>query len=372
MSRAARSYRARSFPPVACASTLRSILVIVTGVLVSGPPCVSGLLAGSPLCGEARGEQGPGRATATVTAPGAPLLGVVRQARTGSQPKSVYVSPDGTRIYVCNFGRPDQDNIRIYNAESLAPVGTIEFEGNCVELAFSPDGRTLYASNFRRGVVEVIDVASRSVRGEVEVGRTPKTIEVSADGATLFVANYFSRSVSVVDARRLVETGRIRTGDLPRGMALSRDGRLFVAAFGDQVIHEFDTRRGNREVRRIATCRLPRSLALSNDGTQLYVSCSCCRMVQWHDLSDGSVAGQARVGHNPRTLDTSADGRWIAVADFDSSTVSLIDTVMGRHRTSRVPGSDQIVGVAVRPGPSLRVYATSWNNNRLFALAATE
>jgi len=68
-----------------------------------------------------------------------------------------------------------------------------------VESAFSPDGATLYVSNFRRHVVEVIDFASMEVRSEIAVGTNPKTIVVSADGETLYVANYFDRSVSVVD-----------------------------------------------------------------------------------------------------------------------------------------------------------------------------
>ncbi len=256
----------------------------------------------------------------------------------------------------------------MYNATSLARVGTIEFEGNCVELAFSPDGNTLYASNFRRDVVEVIDLGSMTVRAEIEVGHSPKTIVVSADGNTLYVANYFDRSISVVNARRLTVTDTIRTGHLPRGMALADNGRLFVASFNEHFIQEIDTTAGNREVRRIRTCRYPRSIALSNDGSRLFVSCSCCRALGWYELSSGSLAGYALVGHNPRTIDMSTDGRWIAVADFDSSTVSLVDTVGMTHRINYVRGSDQIVGIAIRPGPGLRIYATSWNNNRLFAL----
>lgn len=323
---------------------------------------------GPPGDDPAFGESGPGRAPQPSTSVGAPLLRIADQARTGSQPKSVYVSPDGSRVYVCNFGRPDQDNIRVYNATSLAQVGTIEFEGNCVELAFSPDGRTLYASNFRRDVMEVIDVGSMSVRAEVEVGHSPKTIVVSDDGNTIYVANYFDSSVTVVNARRLAVTGTIRTGQVPRGMALTQNGRLYVASFNQHFVQEFDTADRNREVRRFRTCRYPRSIALANDEARLYVSCSCCRALAWYDLSSGSMDGYASVGHNPRTIDMSTDGRYIAVADFDSSTVSLVDTVGLTHRVNYVRGSDQIVGVAFRPGPGLRIYATSWNNNLLFAL----
>ena len=325
-------------------------------------------LSGLPCDGPAYGESGPRRRPAPSTTVGAPLLRIADQARTGSQPKSVYVSPDGSRVYVCNFGRPNQDNIRVHNATSLDLIGTIEFEGNCVELAFSPDGNTIYASNFRRNMMEVIDAGSLTVRAEVDVGHSPKTIVVSDDGNTIYVANDFDSSVTVVNARRLAVTGTIRTGHVPRGMAVGDNGRLYVASFNEHFIQEFDTRDRNREVRRIRTCRYPRSIALSNDESRLYVSCSCCRALAWYDLSSGSREGYARVGHNPRTIDMSTDGRFIAVADFDSSTVSLVDTVGMTHRINYVRGSDQIVGIAIRPGPGLRIYATSWNNNRLFTL----
>jgi YVTN family beta-propeller protein len=343
---------------------IRAVLVAVASLMVAGPPCFSERLEGSPLCPVAQAE----RARTPQTKRGGPVLQVTANVETGSQPKSVYVSPDGSLVFSCNFGRPDRDNIRVYNADTLEQVGVIEFRGNCVELAFSPDGATMYASNFRRGVVEVIDVASRTVRGEIEVGRNPKTIVVSPDGSTLYVANYFTRSVSVVNVASMAETGRIRTGHLPRGMALTDDGHLYVAAFDDHIIHDFDTGDGNREVRQIHTCRFPRSLRLSPDDQRLYVSCSCCRRIQWHDLGSGRLVAMGATGENPRSIDISTDGRYVAVADFDTSTVSLIDTVAMVSRVNAVRGADRIVGVAIRPGPNLRVYATSWNTSHLYAL----
>ncbi len=119
---------------------------------------------------------------------GAPRLRIVGQARTSVQPKSVELSPDGSRVWVCNFGRVDEDNVYVYDADSLERVGKVEFPGNAVETAFSPDGTTAYISNFRRGVVEVIDTATRTVRPVSEVGANPRFMVVSPDGSRLYVA----------------------------------------------------------------------------------------------------------------------------------------------------------------------------------------
>src|SRR5690606_7668665 len=88
-------------------------------------PCLVGLVA-------LGARPGPSAAQARVpvwrTEPGGPTLRVSARAETGVQPKSVNVSPDGRRVVVCNFGRPDHDNVSVYDALTLAPVGTVSFE----------------------------------------------------------------------------------------------------------------------------------------------------------------------------------------------------------------------------------------------------
>ncbi len=349
-------------------SRIKWLVVVLLGLMCStvkptSPSLHHTLLSPTP---EAHAEQGR-RPPGSTTAIGAPRLEEVNRAQTGSQPKSVNVSPDGSRLVVCNFGFRDHDNVYVYNAQTLDHVGTVNFQGNAVETAFSPDGSTLYVSNFRGAKIMVIDFSTLQVTGQVDVGADPKTIVVSADGSTIYVANYASNSVSIVDAATLTETQRINTGIQPRGMALASDGRLYVAAFRDHYTHVFAPNTYTEE-RQISMCRFPRHLALSPDDTILYASCSSVRVLHWHVAADGRRTGIVPVGHNPRTIDMSDNGRYIAVADFDSSTVSLVDTVDLVHRTSPVRGADQIVGVAIHPGDDLRVYATSWNNNILFAL----
>lgn len=301
---------------------------------------------------------------------GGPRLSVSARAATGVQPKSVNVSPDGRRVVVCNFGRPDEDNVFVYDALTLERLGSVSFEGNAVESAFSPDGETLYVSNFRRHVVEVIDFASLEVRGEVEVGSHPKTIVVSDDGATLYVANYFDRSISVVDAASLREVRRLRTGERPRGMGLLHDGTLLAAAFHDDVIHRFPPD-AEAQAGQWDTCRYPRDVLPGPQGRVFYVTCSLGSVRFFRPGDGGRPFGVAPTGRNPRSIDRTADGRWIGVANFTSSDVSLIDTVARTHRRHRVPEASRIVGMAMHPGPGLRMYATSWDTAELIVLTGS-
>ena len=312
------------------------------------------------------------RPPVVTTRHGAPRLRVVAEARTSVQPKSAELSPDGRRVWVCNFGRIDEDNVFIYDADSLDLVGTIDFPGNAVETAFSPDGSTAYVSNFRRGVIEVIDTASFTVQREIEVGANPKFMVVSPDGKTLYAALYTQQRVAMVDLESGTRTRYLATGEQPRGMAMLADGTFLVASFRSDFIQVFAA--NGDELRRFDVCDFPRHLQVGPDGERVAVTCTMGN-ISTYDIATGHRRVIARTGRNPRTLALSSDGRWAATANFHSSDVTLADLRTLRHRTSDVDGADQLVGLAVRlyesgpdGEPRLRIYATSWRNRRLFVL----
>ena len=294
-----------------------------------------------------------------------PLLQVVADAHTGVQPKSVTVSPDGNLLAVCIFGQPNHDNVRFYDAHTLAALGSVSFPGNAVESAWSADSRTLYVSNFRRHTLHVVDVAARRVVGTVRVGRHPKVVAVAPDGHTVYVANWAGQSVSVVDTRTMTEVRRLPTGIHPRGMAVRRDGRLIVLSFEESLLHEFAP--DGHELRREPLCTYPRHIVLSPDERRAFVSCTL-RGLSWYETDSLHRLGTAPTGQNPRTIAATHDGRWIATADFDTSTVTLVDTTENTHRSTAPEGADRIVGLAVDPGAALRVYITSWQTDRVMAL----
>lgn len=312
------------------------------------------------------------------TTRGGPSLVVTRRARTGVQPKSVNVSPDGTRVVVCNFGRPDRDNVSVYDSETLAQVGSITFPGNAVESVFSADGQTLYVSNFREDLVEVIDFGacyrasaeapcSPAPSATIRTGSLPKFMALSPDGRTLYVANWGDRSVSVVDVATRTETRRLPTLRHPRGLAVRPDGTLLAAAFHGDVVHVFPAG-ASAESERFRMCQMPRHLLLSPDGATMYVTCSMGH-VGFYDARSGARLGIGTLGRNPRSIAMTADGRYVGAANFTSSDVSLVDTVARTHRTYPVEGASRIVGLAMHPSSSpLRVYATSWDTNELILL----
>ncbi|MCX4240792.1 YncE family protein [Paraliomyxa miuraensis] len=302
-----------------------------------------------------------------IASPGGPALEITRRVRTGVQPKSVTISPDGSRLYVCNFGHAGRRNVYVYDAASLERVGHIDFRGNAAEATVSADGSTVYVSNFARGVIEVVDASSLKVRHEVKVGNNPKFMVVDEARELLYVSNWSARTVSAVDlpARRVDHT--LRTGRRPRGMALMSDGTLLVGAMWDHRVQVYAPGQV-RPALEFEACENPRHLVLSPDQARLYVSCSGDDALRWFDPRTGEVLGEAPTGDNPRTIDISGDGRWVAIADFSGSTVTLVDLRNMLHRTHEMPRTHQIVGLGVVPGDELRVLATSWLTNELLEL----
>lgn len=312
------------------------------------------------------------------TTHGGPALSVRGRARTGVQPKSVNVSPDGTRVISCNFGRPDAHSVTFFDAYTLEAVGEAEFLGNAVESVFSRDGSVLFVSNFRRHVVEVLDPTSCYAASpeapchltpiaEIAVGHHPKFMALSPDETLLYVANYGDATVSVVDVPGRTELRRLRTLRHPRGMVVLPDGTLLAAAFHGDTIHIFPEGAAE-ESGRWETCAMPRHLLLSPDASTVYVTCSMGH-VGFYDTRTGHRYGIGALGRNPRSISISSDGRWIGSANFTSSDVSLVDTVDRRNRTYEVEGARRIVGLAMHPGPGVRIYASSWDTNEIIMLS---
>jgi YVTN family beta-propeller protein len=297
-----------------------------------------------------------------------------KRVRTGPQPKSVTLSPDGTELWVCNFGILDRKNVTVFDAETMDEKAEITFPGNAVETLFSRDMSTVWVSNFKQSSIFEIDPETYEIRREMPAGNHPKVMVESWDRKTLYAANWSSNDISVIDLASGAERHRHRTGEHPRGMALRRDGTLFVAAMFAHEIHVFpqpDAKDGGAEARTFRACHYPRHLALAPGEERLYATCSGNDSIQWFDPDDGRRRGVQRVGDNPRTLALSRDGRWAAVANFRGNTVSVVDLVGGKHRIHPLDGADEIVGVALdgraaETGP--RVWATSWRTRELIAL----
>src|SRR5271157_4966561 len=91
-----------------------------------------------------------------------------------------------------------------------------------IEMAFSPDGRTLYVVCQASDELRIVDVHSGKVVTTVPVAHVPRGIALSPDGRQIYVTNAWSDTVSEIDAATLKVVRTLTTGFEPTGIVCDR------------------------------------------------------------------------------------------------------------------------------------------------------
>jgi YVTN family beta-propeller protein len=221
-------------------------------------------------------------------------------------------------------------------------------KGSPVEMAFTPDGRYAWVSNYSmygkgygpegldtctRGdgtspsTVYRIDTRTFAIDKVVAVGSVPKYVALTPDGKTVLVTNWCSWDLSVINAATGKETARIPLGGkYPRGIAVSPDSRTaYIALMGSDRVVRVDL--AGRTVHPFAqTGDGPRHIVESPDGRYLYVTNNGDGTVSKVERRTGKVLKWVRTGVEPRSMAISPDGAAIYSVNYESSTVTKLRT----------------------------------------------
>jgi YVTN family beta-propeller protein len=243
-------------------------------------------------------------------------------------------------------------------------------QGAPVEMAFSPDGRHAWVSNYamygkgfgpegkdscepgdgtETSFVYRIDTTSFAVDRVVRVGAVPKYVAVTPDGRQVLVTNWCSSDLSVIDAATAKQVARVRLGGLhPRGIAVSPDSRTaYVALMGSDRLVRVDL--ATRAVTRYAsTGDGPRHLVVSRDGRHLFVTNNGDGTVSKLDRATGRVLRWVRTGKEPRSMAISADGGALYSVNYESSTVTKLRT-SDLAKVDEVPTEHHPIGITYEP-----------------------
>jgi len=190
-----------------------------------------------------------------------------------------------------------------------------------VREAQSPPAFTEIAvvANAEAGTVALVDVASRSVLGAIDINPAhvrstgpgapnfAQDTDVSPDGRTVYVSRGYLGDVAAFDLasgrllwRRSLDTGRADH------MTLSRDGRsLFVSALMDNRVYRIATSTGEI-AGHLVTGVYPHDNKVSKDGQRLY------------NTSLGALAGLPRPASAPPLTETPGYPFQLTIADVDT------------------------------------------------------
>lgn len=177
------------------------------------------------------------------------VLGANRDAACGACLRGTVFSPSGAELLVGRMG--GAGGIAVFDVASGRALGSLSgIPPNPRHLVLSPDGRWLYVTSTRSGVVSRLELAPalEAVRGagsgrvdvavrSVAVGPGPRTADLTADGSVLFVAVNGAAQLVAVDAERMAVIGRVRVDRYPVGLDIApRGDRVWVTSQANRGI----------------------------------------------------------------------------------------------------------------------------------------
>jgi DNA-binding beta-propeller fold protein YncE len=337
-------------------SAIRTTLLCLT-LLWAGPD-VRGQHA-SPL---ARDVGRPAKQTCLPT--GVCLDPAGRSSDVGNMPLAMALSPEGDRLVVSLNGWRQQ-GLQVIDFHAGTVVQTIPQPGAFLGIAYSPDGRTLYASggnedviycyawrDRRAALVDTIGLAPKEAKKDGT--RFPAGIAISPDGKRLFVAENLADTLAVVnlDGKRVAQ--RLRTDAYPYAVVLSPAGEVYVAAWGGNTVSVFAPAEGGalKDRGRITVGRHPSALLLNHGGSRLFVASASTNSIAVVDTRTERVLthlldpppGGPNQGSTPNGLALSRDGLRLYVAEADNNAVAVFRLSAQTSGVARGGRSNRLIG----------------------------
>jgi YVTN family beta-propeller protein len=248
-------------------------------------------------------------------------------------------SPKGDRVYVGGGSRAAVYEFSFANG-ALTPTRTFpvvaedkrtprDFIG---DVALSPDGRLLYASDLYHDSLVVINPQSGMAIERIKTGRRPYRILFHPDGKSFFVTHWADGTMGHYETANGNRLALVRIGAHPTDMVW-REGknepaegepgwvaRLFVAAANTNNVYAVAVT-ASKELNVVESINLamtprqpvgmtPTALGLSPDGKRLYTVCSDANAVAVADLSEDRtrVMGFIPTGWYPTGVRALASG----------------------------------------------------------------
>jgi len=298
---------------------------------------------------------------------------VVATIAVGKRPRGIKLSRDGKLLYVAVTGSPlggpnvdesklppadrDADGIGVVDLATRKLVRVLKSGQDPETFDISPDGKTLYVSNEETAEMSVLDLASGETRKRVSVGKEPEGVTVSPDGKAVYVTSEEDNEVTAVDTATLAVTAHMPTGKRPRSLVFARDG---VTAFVTDELGGLVTVLDTSAQKAVGSIKIyenspmpsgprPMGSVLSTDGQTLYVSCGRGGSIAVIDVAARKqVRSIDGVGDRPWGIGLSLDGKRLYTANGTSHDMSLVDIATGNVE-KRVHIGPSPWGVVVAP-----------------------
>ena len=269
----------------------------------------------------------------------------------GSEPTGIAANSKKNEIYVVNTG---SNNISVINAESNTVVATIGVHGRPYFIDVAEDGKRAYVANSASANVSVIDLDRYILIGNVRVGASPGMARVSPDGSTVVVSNRGDNTASVIDAKALRVRATLPICQQPEEIAILPDSsKAFVACSGSSQVASIALQSGPQKSDRLLALldvgRTPVSLALKPDGGELMVCNFDSDSISIIETGNDEVGNSLEIGQHPSRGVVTLDNSRLYVTNFGSNSVAVYDIDIGRRIGPPLAVGSRPDGLALTP-----------------------
>ncbi|WP_406814391.1 WD40 repeat domain-containing protein [Mycobacterium sp. M23085] len=258
----------------------------------------------------------------------------------------------------------DRDG-RVFQLDTTSVVQVPVHHGPISDIAVSPDGRRLVATNYGRDMVSVIDAHTCRVSSTITGLAEPFSVTMSGADSNYAYVSTASAGCDAIEVIDVVTNWRIATHRLANSVSdltVSPDGRHLYAsrnAVRRADVTALDTTTGELEVIDLATAPgdTTECVRVSADGRRLYIgmnspSGGSLAIVETRTRSDDRrIGGRSRIvgvvdlGLPLRDVALSTDGGTAYVASCDpvaGAVLDVVDTrlnkIVGTHKVPEITG----------------------------------
>jgi len=275
----------------------------------------------------------------------------------GSMPLGMALAPEKDKVVVILSGWREQ-GIQVVDLKSMSVAQTLTQEAAFYGVAFSQDGRTVYASGGNDDSIYCYRWSDGAATFERKIvlgkqkpdktgSRYPAGIAASRNGKFLYVAENVGDTLAVVNLETSEVVQRIPTDHYPYGVEPASNGKVYVSAWGGNTVSVLGMRSDGTLFfeRRIAVGRHPSALLTNRTGSRLFAALGGTDQIAVIDtqkskvlryLSDAAPGGPAE-GSTPNALALSRDETNLFVAEADNNAVAVFDVSAETPGSQRAP-----------------------------------
>ncbi len=327
---------------------------------------------------------------------------VVASIPVGHQPRGIALSPDGRRMYVTNSWT---DNVSVIDTAALKVISTLPTGAEPTGIVTDLSGQSLYVANRLSDDISVIDLKSGQETKRLVAGRGASYLALSPDGKWIYCTHIYpnrgpfrsqpNSEITVIDADRQIVVERKQLHNVAGvfHIALSPDGKLGIVAqlrpknliplahvehgwaFGDSLTLFGSDVSGTLQIPLDELNRyyaLPWGVAITPDKSKIFVTTAGSESVTVIDIpklmstlrsrrtpfvndlsaSADYIATRIPVGHNPRGVLMSPNGKRLYVANRLDDNISVIDSNKNKVLSTIDLGGPRTIN-AVRRGEQI-------------------